>query len=150
MSGGEHGVSGGDRGVRGSEPRVSGGEHGVSRGDRRVSGGEHGVSTKFSTTGLFGGAHTHTPTAAHAPTEALHGAAVVRAEQRVRHAEQVADDLDAGQSSRQRPQAAVTWSRPSWKLAWATSSPAGPKAQPRTFPAPAGRAPEPDTTSRDL
>ena len=88
MSGGEQWVSGGDRGVRGGEPGVSGGEHGVSRGDRRMSGGEHGVSTKFSTTGLFGGAHTHTPTAAHAPTAALHGATVVRAEQRVRHAEQ--------------------------------------------------------------
>jgi hypothetical protein len=81
VSGGEHGVSGGDRGVRG-------GEHGVSRGDCRMSGGEHGVSTKFSTTRLVGDAHTHTPTAAHAPTTALHGATVVHAEQRVRHAEQ--------------------------------------------------------------
>jgi hypothetical protein len=88
VSGGEHGVSGGDRGVRRGEPGVSGGEHGVSRGDCRMSGGEHGVSTKFSNTGLFGGAHTHTPTPAHASIAALHCATVVRAEQRVRHAEQ--------------------------------------------------------------
>jgi hypothetical protein len=81
VSGGEHGVGGGDRGVRRGEPGVSGGEHRVSRGDPRVL----NLVLPDSLAALT---RTHRQQRTHRLQLCTVPSIVVRAEQRVRHAEQ--------------------------------------------------------------